>query len=757
MSGRTPTPGDRRSRLVPVPDLPDEDEVRDEVRLEVRDDVPENAAEEEAGRELAVPEETAPAVRDETAVAIPDRPLEGTVLPWRQEVRPRPIFAAWVIDRDERLQAGRWLVIYVGHTSAFHAVRLPVYFARAARYAPRGAARAAWAWFRWVTDAEGAPLRAHAVEKGQTAEYMALSRQRNDRVRTRLYVSGGVAAGGLIIYGGMSLEYSAQVHAATRHHEKDLDWVGHHLTLVGASPWFLLVLLVVVLGYVGRDADRPFIPAAVLTSPEAPRLTGEIVVRALASLGIPAIREALKNGPGITFASECHRDGPGWRADVDLPYGVTAAMIMDKRMELASGLRRQIGCVWPEPDPDAHAGRLVVWVGDQDFAKARQKPWPLLKTGRADVFQPVPYGFNQRGRLIRVPLMFENILIGAIPRQGKTFALRVLALACALDPLVEMRVFELKGTGDLSALEKVAHHYGSGPDDDTILACLASLRELHKDLERRSAVIRSLPKDICPENKVTAELAAKKSLGLHPMAFIVDEVQELFSHPEYGKEAEDLAVPLIKRGPAMGVFLMLATQRPDKNSLPTGVSANVSIRLCLRVMGQVENDMILGTSAYKNGIRATTFTKRDKGVGYLVGAEDDPVIVRSCYIDNPTADKVAERARVLRRQAGTLSGYAIGQQQDVGPAVSVIEDVAAILQPGEAKLWCQTAVARLAELRPEMYAEWTPGQLTDALKPYGVRTRDTWLEDESGEGKNRKGFLAKDVQEAVSKIAREGR
>ena len=42
---------------------------------------------------------------------------------------------------------------------------------------------------------------------------------------------------------------------------------------------------------------------------------------------------------------------------------------------------------------------------------------------------------------------------------------------------------------------------------------------------------------------------------------------------------------------ALGTILLLATQRPDKDSLPTGISANVGIRFCLRVMGQTENDM----------------------------------------------------------------------------------------------------------------------------------------------------------------------
>jgi S-DNA-T family DNA segregation ATPase FtsK/SpoIIIE len=39
------------------------------------------------------------------------------------------------------------------------------------------------------------------------------------------------------------------------------------------------------------------------------------------------------------------------------------------------------------------------------------------------------------------------------------------------------------------------------------------------------------------------------------------------------------------------------------------------VRLCLRVTGQVENDMILGTSMYKQGIRATQFGDEDLGWG----------------------------------------------------------------------------------------------------------------------------------------------
>ena len=39
---------------------------------------------------------------------------------------------------------------------------------------------------------------------------------------------------------------------------------------------------------------------------------------------------------------------------------------------------------------------------------------------------------------------------------------------------------------------------------------------------------------------------------------------------------------IIKIGRRSASFLILATQRPDKESLPTGVSGNVSARFCLK-------------------------------------------------------------------------------------------------------------------------------------------------------------------------------
>ncbi|MEV0145778.1 MULTISPECIES: hypothetical protein [unclassified Nonomuraea] len=52
--------------------------------------------------------------------------------------------------------------------------------------------------------------------------------------------------------------------------------------------------------------------------------------------------------------------------------------------------------------------------------KAKQPSWPLLKSGQVSLFEPIPYGNDQRGRPMSTLLMFANVLIGSMPRHGKT-------------------------------------------------------------------------------------------------------------------------------------------------------------------------------------------------------------------------------------------------------------------------------------------------------------------------------------------------
>jgi S-DNA-T family DNA segregation ATPase FtsK/SpoIIIE len=309
---------------------------------------------------------------------------------------------------------------------------------------------------------------------------------------------------------------------------------------------------------------------------------------------------------------------------------------------------------------------------------------------------------------------------------GKTFFLRLLLLAAALDPRAQLYAFDLKGTGDFRPFEPVAHRYAAGDDDEEIEYGLAAMRELRTEMRRRAKVLRALPVGRVPESKVTPELASDKTLGLFPIVLAVDECQRWFEHKSYGDEFTEIAEDLVRRGPALGIITAFATQRPDAKSLPTGISGNAILRFCLKVMDHIANDIVLGTGRHKQGIKATLFRRRDLGMGYLVGEGDDPRIVASSYVDSAAAEKVIARARTARVAAGTITGYAAGvHAAALSDAVTILDDLAAILDRVRFvndKVWGEELLALLTEYRSETYGEWKVETLTAALKPYRINS-----------------------------------
>ncbi|RSM59472.1 cell division protein FtsK [Actinoplanes sp. ATCC 53533] len=641
-----------------------------------------------------------------------------------------PIVPSTFKSRTEFVGNLAWAAGFGAHALAYHALRLPKYAGRVAFRTPRGAIRVVSTYTRWLFDLEGEPVRQATVRTEDAETYLKLARQRDRRVRWRGITAVGMLALLLAVTGWVVLAPTWQ-------------------------RWTALGVLAAILGYLGTPADKPLLDTAVVRRDVAP-LTSAEVFAALGSLRIPGIDAAIRrgdNGKRWFPAPIARENGAGWRCEVELPRGVVASSVVDKREELAAALTRPLGCVWPQVNAEVHPGWLVLFVADKDMSKAKPTVFPLLKTGTANLFKPAPFGTDPRGTLVTLTLMYASMIVGSIPRMGKTFALRLILLIAALDPRAQIFAFDLKGTGDLSPLEPVAHRYRAGDDDEDIAYGLTAMRELRTEMRRRTKVIRELPRDLCPENKVTDDLANIKKLGLGPIVAGVDECQVWFEHPKYGDEFEEICTDLIKRGPATGIDLVLATQRPDAKSLPSGISANAVLRFCLKVMGQIENDMVLGTSQYKNGIRATMFGRRDRGIGYLAGEGDDPVIARTFYVDGPTAEVLVRRARGLREKAGNITGHAAGVALDTAEVRrdTVLEDLAAVMSEKKPKVWTTVLVKLLAELRPEVYGDLTADQLRAAVKAHGVKPGQVWGNDpDTDETGNRQGYTRTDILKALT-------
>ena len=657
-------------------------------------------------------------------------------LPWGREAKRHPVVPVWVKDAAQRRAAAKWAARWFGHASAFHAVRMPKYGARIVYYTPRGAGRVLARWARWMLDHDAHALRLDLIERREQAAYLAAVRHRDERVKHRAIASGAAAAG--LVAGGV-VAYLVFPPA---------------LLLAGIAGAAMLV-------WHGRPAGAPFLVDRTVTPSTVARLTVDVVTRALGALGIPELRKAAERND-IAFTAPIQRDGDGWRAELDLPHGITAVDVIERRDSLSSGLRRPLGCVWPEPVDDEHSGRLVMWIGDRPLAKQGAKPYPLLEQGAADMFEPLPFGVDQRARAVDVCLMFASMALGAQPRMGKTFAVRLLVLAAALDPTCELHLYDGKGMGDYVMLEAVAHLFLSGSRTDTLLQLRDDLAGLKEEVERRAELLTKLTRaGRCREGKVTPELARDKALRLHPIVIVLDECHLAFDTgsgeaKKLGEEITELAEYLVRVGPAAAVSLVASTQRPDAKSLPSGIRANVQRRYCLKVADQGTNDMVLGTSAYKTGVRATEFGLNDKGIGYLLGEGSAPVIVRTYYVDADQAAAIVARARRYREDAGTLSGMAAGvvvrRRTDAGQLLAdVLEAMGA-----EDQMWSDAIAARLALMQPGRYAGWDAAGLGKALRAQGVTTRQIWWTPADGSPGNRNGVKREQITDALGKVRSSG-
>ena len=614
---------------------------------------------------------------------------------------------------DAFKHATRWTVSYYAHVSAFHTVRAPVYLARLLLRSPRGTGRLLVRWGKWVADTEARPVEAKAAASADIEAWLSLSREHSRRVRPRRIASLAVATA----TGITTLVSSFLVPG----------W-----TLTAA------VTAAALAGLNGKKGDKPLITRYVATN-VLRKLDSTEVFEALAAIGI----EGKKGKRGVEFASEVMRDGPGWRAEVDLPPGVKAAEVLEKREALAAAMRRPISTVWLEGDRSAHPGRLVLWVAQRDPAKAARKLWPLMKDGQADVYEPLPYGFDPRGNLVEITLMYSNLLVGGIPGSGKTSCALAIVLGVSLDPTAELWIFELKGSGDLDSVKPICHRYVSGDEDEDLEAALGGMRSGIAEYQRRAKFIKSLPASEVPEGrKVTRALAEKyPEQDLGPRVIVIDEVQELFTHADYKEEAAALATRLIKKGRAYGIILILLTQNPDAPSLPSSVSSSVGTRLCLAVMDWRANNNVLGTGAYDRGLRATDISVDEQGTGILARGREG-ITVRAAFIKQTEAEEVGKRALALRTAAGTLSGQSVGQQVEELDVETIVDHVRDIWPDGVEAVHSHRLVEALAAYRPDLYRPWTEMDaagsstaLSAALKPFKVSTKQITIRECCGGAK----------------------
>ena len=114
-------------------------------------------------------------------------------------------------------------------------------------------------------------------------------------------------------------------------------------------------------------------------------------------------------------------------------------------------------------------------------------------------------------------------------------------------------------------------------------------------------------------------------------------------------EFASLLRSLVALGRAAGIIVVLATQKPATDVLPSSVRDNIAIRAAFRCTTKDHSDTILGAGWATNGISAADIDVGQPGVCYLLAEGSTPHKLRCYHLSDEDLDRIVARSEGLRR------------------------------------------------------------------------------------------------------------
>lgn len=317
---------------------------------------------------------------------------------------------------------------------------------------------------------------------------------------------------------------------------------------------------------------------------------------------------------------------------LELPPGAAARQFAEARV---GGIANLLGV-----DPsavkirDVGNGRAVdVYRHDRVDLHAEPRAWPWANRQETDVREPVPLGVTRAGDVVPLPLGRGHILIGGATGAGKSVALGMVTTAVALDPGADLYAIDPK-IADLRPFQHACRQYAQDDyaEGVAVLEYVAASipQRMRLTDEHRVSSVQEIPP--LPDG----------SRAVPAVFLVVDELAHFtVDAPQQMRERANRALGVIlKQGRAADVWLVAATQRPSKDTVPTDMRAQFRFALCLRVREQVTTKMVLGDAA---GVDASAIPSSRPGVGYL--QDDDGVeLVRSFFLPPDELHRLAALA-----------------------------------------------------------------------------------------------------------------
>ncbi len=185
--------------------------------------------------------------------------------------------------------------------------------------------------------------------------------------------------------------------------------------------------------------------------------------------------------------------------------------------------------------------------------------------------------------------------------------------------------------------------------------CILALKWAAKEMDRRYGILEECQvRDIESYHTTILEPARKKKSPELPesMPYIVIVIDELADIMQtYPRELEAGIVRLAQMSRAVGIHLILSTQRPSVNVITGLIKANVPTRMALQVASQIDSRTILDGSGAELLLGAGDML-------YMSADMQKPVRLQTAYISEQEVKKVAQYIKA--NNAGSLGSLDLG-------------------------------------------------------------------------------------------------
>jgi hypothetical protein len=340
----------------------------------------------------------------------------------------------------------------------------------------------------------------------------------------------------------------------------------------------------------------------------------------------------------------------GWRARFRLVRGQTIDDVRAKLPAIESGLGTFRGSARVHPTPDDLANRFELRVLDKD-PHAEAIPWPGPSV--TSITQPIDLGPFEDATPALVSFLRRHGLFGGGTGWGKSGGINVLSGNLVACTDVVIWAIDLKRGMELAPWASCI---------DWLATTAAEARAMLADAV---AVLEARAADLA-----TAGLRVWEPSPQRPaLLIIVDEFAEL---TEAAPEAKPDSDSVGRRGRAVAVQLIAATQRPTQKAMGQGaLRSMMDIRVCFRVRERRDVDLILGQGMLAAGWNAHKLNAPGK---FLVSApeHDTPKQARAYLLTDETVTATAARYAARRPALDPLSAAACRARPGNGTATRTL-------------------------------------------------------------------------------------